>query len=170
MIQSRNVVSIRTHPSLGADAVRDRGYLYTSGVCAVDENGRVVGPGNLRAQADYVYRALSATLDAAQSGWSDVVKVNYYVAPEVNSADDREVLREAHAQFVPAGRCAVLGAPLPQPVDGCLLRRAVSGRAPPSVRSPRCLAYRRRRNGRRRFKPTRAVSGQLPSPIRWPSS
>ena len=134
MAVSRTAVTIRKNLSLGADAIRDRGYLYTSGVCPLDEHGRVVAPGNLRAQAHYIYRAPDEILAASASGWSDVVKVNYYVAPQVDTPAEREVLREAHAQAVPPGVCAVLGAPLPQPVDGCLLQIELIARPGASLR------------------------------------
>lgn len=106
----------------GADAVRCGGYLYTAGVGAVDERGNVVAPGDLAAQAAHIYRRLGGILQAADASWSDVVKVNSYVAPEVNSAADRRIVNDAHKAFLRPGQAAALAAPLPQPVEGSLLQ------------------------------------------------
>src|SRR5258706_3942853 len=111
-----------------ADAVRCGGYLYTSGVSALDEQGRVIGPGDLRAQADFIYGRLTEVLKSANVSWSQVVKVNSYVAPEVDSVTHRRILGDAHKAHIAPGQCAALAAPLPQPVRGCLLQVEVIAR------------------------------------------
>src|SRR5215218_9484448 len=105
-----------------ADAVRYGGYLYTSGISALDDKGALVAPGDLRAQADHIYARLTEVLKSANVSWSQVVKINTYVAPEVRSAAERRILADAHKAHVAPGRCAALAAPLPQPHEGSLLQ------------------------------------------------
>lgn len=68
-----------------------RGYTHTvavsgpvklvtiSGQVAFDRKGNVVGKGDMRAQAEQVFRNLAYNLQAAGARWSDVIKANVYV-------------------------------------------------------------------------------------------
>jgi reactive intermediate/imine deaminase len=54
--------------------------IYISGQIAYDKDGKVVGaPGDMKAQAEQVFRNLQAALDAAGAKFSDVVKMNSYI-------------------------------------------------------------------------------------------
>src|ERR1700682_4487270 len=52
--------------------------VYISGQIALDRDGNVVGQGDMKAQAEQVFKNLQAALDAAGAKFSDVVKMNMY--------------------------------------------------------------------------------------------
>lgn len=53
--------------------------IYISGQVPLDTDGELVGQGDFEAQARQVFANLSAALEAAGAGWSDVVKLNYFL-------------------------------------------------------------------------------------------
>jgi reactive intermediate/imine deaminase len=54
--------------------------IYISGQIAYDKDGRIVGaPGDMKAQAEQVFKNLEAALSAAGAKFSDVVKMNSYI-------------------------------------------------------------------------------------------
>src|SRR3954465_14829457 len=54
--------------------------IYVSGQIAFDKDGKVVGaPGDMKAQAEQVFRNLETALTAAGATFSDVVKMNSYI-------------------------------------------------------------------------------------------
>ena len=53
--------------------------IYISGQIAADKKGNVVGAGDMKAQAEQVFRNLEAALTAAGAKFSDVVKMNSYI-------------------------------------------------------------------------------------------
>ena len=54
--------------------------IYISGQIAFDKEGKVVGaPGDMKAQAEQVFKNLEAALTAAGAKFSDVVKMNSYI-------------------------------------------------------------------------------------------
>ena len=74
--------------------------VYVSGQIALDATGRVVGAGDLRAQAVQVYENLKAALGAAGANFADVIKLTTYVV-DLDS-ERAQVMREVRAQFMPA--------------------------------------------------------------------
>ncbi len=52
--------------------------VYISGQIALDRDGNVVGQGDMKAQAEQVFKNLQAALDAAGAKFGDVVKMNMY--------------------------------------------------------------------------------------------
>lgn len=76
--------------------------VHVSGQVAFDTTGRIVGAGDLRAQAMQVYENLKAALVAADASFADVVKVTTYVVDL--STDKAAVLREIRAQYLPDGQ------------------------------------------------------------------
>jgi len=52
--------------------------IYVSGQIAFDRNGALVGPGDMKAQAEQVFKNLEAALKVAGATFSDVVKMNTY--------------------------------------------------------------------------------------------
>ncbi len=69
-----------------ADAI----WFYVSGQVALDIDGNLVGPGDLRAQTRQVFENLQAILSANGATFDDVVKVNTYVTTVDNVAGMRE--------------------------------------------------------------------------------
>jgi enamine deaminase RidA (YjgF/YER057c/UK114 family) len=75
--------------------------VYVSGQIALDSTGRVVGEGDVRAQALQVYENLKAALGAAGASFADVIKmVTYVVALD---AERVQIMRDVRAQYLPAG-------------------------------------------------------------------
>lgn len=75
--------------------------LFTAGACPLDAEGKVVAPGDFEAQARQALDNLDATLTAAGSRLSDVLKTTVYVA----ATDRSELLRVwavVEERFAPA--------------------------------------------------------------------
>ena len=53
--------------------------VYVCGQVAMDQEGKVVGVGDMRAQADQVFRNLSHVLRAAGATWDDVIKMTSFM-------------------------------------------------------------------------------------------
>lgn len=53
--------------------------VYVGGQNAVNSQGEVVGKGNLKAQAEQIFRNLEVALGAGGAGLEDVVKWNIYI-------------------------------------------------------------------------------------------
>ena len=53
--------------------------IFISGQVPLNTDGDLVGEGDFEAQARQVFANLSAALEAAGAGWSDVVKLNYFL-------------------------------------------------------------------------------------------
>src|SRR5262249_41231095 len=53
--------------------------IYIAGQLARDAEGKIVGPGNMRAQLEQAFKNLDACLKAAGATWADVVKTNTFV-------------------------------------------------------------------------------------------
>jgi enamine deaminase RidA (YjgF/YER057c/UK114 family) len=53
--------------------------VYVSGQVSWDAAGNVVGKGDMRAQAEQVFKNVEAALKAAGAGWGDVIKMNGYM-------------------------------------------------------------------------------------------
>src|SRR2546425_11205991 len=80
-------------------AVRIGSTLYVSGEIALDSTGRLVGPGDLRAQAAQAFANLATVLRIGGATPADVAKLTIYV---VNySPKTLEAIREAAPDFFP---------------------------------------------------------------------
>src|SRR5438309_6467160 len=65
--------------------------IYISGQIALDRNGAVVGAGDVKAQAEQVFKNLEAALAAAGAKFTDVVKTNTYTTDVAQAQTIREV-------------------------------------------------------------------------------
>lgn len=80
-------------------AVRMGSTLYVSGEVALDSAGRLVGVGDLRAQAAQAFANLATVLRIGGASPADVAKLTIYV---VNySSKDLEVIQQAAPEFFP---------------------------------------------------------------------
>jgi enamine deaminase RidA (YjgF/YER057c/UK114 family) len=80
-------------------AVRIGPTLYVSGEIALDSTGRLVGPGDLHAQAVQAFANLSTVLRIGGATPADVAKLTIYV---VNySPKDLDAIRQAAPDFFP---------------------------------------------------------------------
>ena len=62
-----------------AVAVKSANLLFISGQVAFDDEGRVVGPGDIVAQARKIFDNIRILLNSAGLDFEDVIKTNYYV-------------------------------------------------------------------------------------------
>jgi len=65
--------------------------VYIAGQVALDRSGKLVGEGDLRAQAVQTFENLKATLQASGAGFENVVKLNSYFVDISQLAPFREV-------------------------------------------------------------------------------
>ncbi|MEW5865034.1 MAG: RidA family protein [Pseudomonadota bacterium] len=72
--------------------------VWVSGQVSYDRDGHVIGAGDMRAQAEQVFKSLTHNLKAAGATWADVVKLNGYM---VNlNPDDVNIYREVRNRFL----------------------------------------------------------------------
>lgn len=53
--------------------------VHISGQVALDSHGNLVGPGDMHAQAEQVFKNLQSALRAVNASFADVVKLTYFV-------------------------------------------------------------------------------------------
>src|SRR5262245_56714622 len=68
--------------------------VYVSGQVARDAAGKVVGPGDMKAQAKQVFENLKIALEAAGSDFANVVKLNSYLTDMTQMAAYRDVRKQ----------------------------------------------------------------------------
>src|ERR1051325_10403564 len=76
--------------------------IYISGQIALDKDGKVVGEGDMKAQAEQVFKNLEAALTAAGAKFTDVVKMNTYTTDMAQAPAIREVRGRYFGNVVPA--------------------------------------------------------------------
>lgn len=74
-IQSPDVFDPRAY----AQAVRAGDTVYLSGQVALDADGQLVGQGDVRAQADRIWRQIGSLLRAAGTDYDGIVKVTTFL-------------------------------------------------------------------------------------------
>jgi reactive intermediate/imine deaminase len=72
-------------------------WLYVSGQIALDEEGALVGVGDLRAQTERVFENLARVLEANGASFEHVVKIQTYFT----TLDDLAGSREIRARYLP---------------------------------------------------------------------
>ncbi len=65
--------------------------VFLSGQVALDREGKLVGPGDLEAQARQVFANLKAALEAAGTDFAHVLKLTFYVTDAAKMAVVRQV-------------------------------------------------------------------------------
>jgi len=85
-------------PTGYSHAVEARGNrtIYISGQVALDRQGNVVGPGDMSAQAEQVFKNLQAALAAAGASFDDVVKLGFFVV----DISQMQAVREVRNRFL----------------------------------------------------------------------
>jgi 2-iminobutanoate/2-iminopropanoate deaminase len=76
--------------------------VYISGQIAYDKDGQVVGAGDMKAQAEQVFKNLQTALTAAGATFSDVVKMNTYITDMDKAPAVREVRARYFGETTPA--------------------------------------------------------------------
>ena len=91
---ARFIKSDTLPPSPGysqAVEVRPGRIIYIAGQVSVDRAGKLVGEGDMRAQAQQTFENLKAALEASGAKFENVVKLNYYVLDVAQLLAVREV-------------------------------------------------------------------------------
>jgi enamine deaminase RidA (YjgF/YER057c/UK114 family) len=70
--------------------------VYVAGQIAMDRDGALVGPGDVRAQARQVFENLRVALEAVGAGFDQLVKLNLYLV----DASQLPVVREVRDEYV----------------------------------------------------------------------
>src|SRR5437899_2052947 len=76
--------------------------VYVSGQIALDKDGKVVGEGDMNAQAEQVFKNLQAALAAAGATFKDVVKMNTYTTDMAQVQAIRDVRARYFGDVTPA--------------------------------------------------------------------
>jgi len=112
----------------------DAVWIHLSGQLALDENGALVGPGDLAAQTRQVFENLRRILDDCGATFDDVVKIQTFVTTFDGFAASREV-RATYLPAEPPASTAVKVAALvmPEALVEIDLVAVVRGRGPEEV-------------------------------------
>ena len=96
--QTANVRFINRAPLGYSHVVEVRGgcTLYIAGQLALDKDGKLIGPGDFRAQVKQVFENLKARLEEGGASFKDVVKLNYYLT----DASDLQALRDTRNSYI----------------------------------------------------------------------
>ena len=84
------------------DGVLAGGFLYVSGIVAVDGDGRLVGGDDVVAQTRQIFDNMRAVLEAGGCGFEDVVKVTVFLT----DIDDRPLINPVRQEVFGASRPA----------------------------------------------------------------
>jgi reactive intermediate/imine deaminase len=84
------------------DAVRFGDLLFVSGVAPVDQRSRIVGDGDVVAQAEQVFVNMQKILAAAGAGFEDVLKVTVFLT----DVKDRSKVNPIRQKFFGSARPA----------------------------------------------------------------
>ena len=76
--------------------------VFIAGQIALDKDGNVVGAGDMKLQAEQVFKNLEAALAAAGAKFTDVVKMNTYVTDMDKAPAVREVRAKYFGETTPA--------------------------------------------------------------------
>jgi len=76
--------------------------VYISGQIALDKDGKVVGEGDMKAQAEQVFKNLQAALASAGATFKDVVKMNTYTTDISQVQAVRDVRARYFGDVTPA--------------------------------------------------------------------
>src|SRR3989442_9945153 len=76
--------------------------VFIAGQIAFDKDGAIVGAGDMKAQAEQVFKNLQAALAAAGAKFSDVVKMNTYITDMDKAPAVREVRARYFGETTPA--------------------------------------------------------------------
>ena len=74
----------------------DAVWIYVSGQIAIDPEGGLVGPGDLRAQTRQVFENLRAILEANGAAFADVVMIGTYLT----TLEDLDAMREVRKEYL----------------------------------------------------------------------
>ena len=92
-----------------AQAIRVGGSIFLSGQCALDENGNVVGKGDLKAQARQCFENMAVVLARAGAKLTDVVRLTTYFTADLSDMATTKAYWEVRRQYFGNHRLASTG-------------------------------------------------------------
>jgi enamine deaminase RidA (YjgF/YER057c/UK114 family) len=78
-------------------AIRNGNILHIAGQISLDREGKLVGKGDIRAQAEQVYANLKGVVEAAGGTMANIAKITTYTTNRAY----RPVISEVRAQYFP---------------------------------------------------------------------
>ena len=109
------------------DAVVADGWIWVSGMLALDASGTLIGVDDVVAQAERVHENIKAVLAKAGAGFEDVVKINVYLLRIADRAAVNTVRRRFFGESRPASTLVEVSAFV---LPGALLEIDVVARRP----------------------------------------
>jgi reactive intermediate/imine deaminase len=109
------------------DAVVADGWVWISGMLALDANGVLIGGDDVVAQAERVHENIKAVLAKAGAGFDDVVKINVYLLRIADRAAVNTVRKRFFGESRPASTLVEVSAFV---MPGALLEIDVVARRP----------------------------------------
>ena len=82
-------------PAVYSQGIKAGNLIFLAGQTSVDDEGKVVGVGNIRVQSKQVYERIKRLLEEAGAGFEDVVKLTTYLT-DIKS---NSVVREARMEY-----------------------------------------------------------------------
>ncbi|OWT54205.1 RidA family protein [Candidimonas nitroreducens] len=92
-IEAIKLSGTRGNPTF-SPAIRAGDYIFLSGMTAVDDNRKIVGEGDIAAQARFIYSKISKVLEAAGTDMGSIVETVDYVTTFDNYEKTADVRRE----------------------------------------------------------------------------
>ena len=84
--------------------------VFVSGQVSVDENGKMVGEGDVRAQTEQVFERIDAALKSAGATWDDVTKLTGFLVNVEDFATYQAVRLERFPENGPASSTVIVKA------------------------------------------------------------
>jgi len=94
-------------------ATRTGNLIFVSGQAALDRDGQIVGPGDIRRQTEQTLENIRITLDAAGATFDDVVRTTVYLTDTEKYAGMNEVYRRYFPEHPPARATLLTGLVVP---------------------------------------------------------
>jgi enamine deaminase RidA (YjgF/YER057c/UK114 family) len=85
-------------------------HVYVAGTTAVDEDGHVVGPGDVYEQSRFVFRKIARALDGCGAALSDVVRTRMFITDIERFQEMARAHREAFEGIDPVATCVEVSA------------------------------------------------------------
>lgn len=102
MRQEYRVAGLQKPISHYTDAVRFNDLVFISGLAPFDENDRLVGEGDVAAQARQIFKNMRKVLDAIGADFPDILKVTVFLT----DVSDRAKINPVRQEFFGSSRPA----------------------------------------------------------------
>jgi 3-hydroxyisobutyrate dehydrogenase len=97
------------HPAVGySHATRKGNFLFVSGQIALDKDGKIVGEGDFRAQAEQVFKNLIAVIEAGGGSINNILKTTTFLTDLSNRPALAEVREKFYGAEPPASTLVVI--------------------------------------------------------------